>query len=360
VQQRRLRIGIVGCGAIAQTQHLPNLLERPDLWQVTALCDISSDLVQAVGDRFGVRDRYIDYQALLATDIDAVLLCLVDPKTPAIMATARAGKHMLIEKPMCWTVREADDIVQAVHESGVTAMVGYMKQHEPGYQYARERILAMRDIRFIQVNHLHPNNALHMREFHILPAGDIPAAARAAVQQLQEAALAEVLGPAATSAERRAFSQLIGSMIHDISSLRGIFGPPERVVNASIWQDGTCISMVLAYPGGQQCVASWIDLPELWDFKETLEVYASDERVIVSFPTGFSRGLPTTVVLQGSENGVPWRREMALSRDPGFQREIEHFHHCIVTGERPLTDVDGAREDVALVQDIIRAARHSR
>jgi predicted dehydrogenase len=360
MQQRRLRIGVIGCGAIAQTQHLPNLIEQPELWEVTAVCDVSPQLVEAVGDRFTVRERYTDYHEMLASNVDAVLLCLIDPKTPAILAAARAGKHMLIEKPMCWTVGEADEIVAAVGEAGVVAMVGYMKQHEAGYQYARERIQAMRDVRFIQANHLHPDNALHLRDFRILPTTDVPPAVREAVGQLREARLAEALEGPGTSAERTAFHLLIGSMIHDISSLRGIFGPPQRVESAHIWQEGLAVTVVLTYAEDYRCVATWVDLPNLWDFKETLEVYGSDERVMLRFPTGFSRGLPTVVTLQGSENGVPWTRETVLSYDPGFQAELRHFHQCIVAGRPPLTDVAGARADVTLVRDILRAARGGR
>ncbi|HZS89219.1 MAG TPA: Gfo/Idh/MocA family oxidoreductase [Chloroflexota bacterium] len=357
MDERRLRIGVVGCGAIAQMQHLPNLIERPDIWEVTAVCDISPGLVQAVGDRFGVSGRYTDYHALLAADVDAVLLCLADPKTPAILAAARAGKHLLIEKPLCWTVAEADEIVRATHEAGVVAMVGYMKQHEPGYQYARERILAMRDIRFIQVNHLHPDNALHLRDVRIVRCGDVPEDAREELRRRQEAGLVAALGAGASSDERTAFGLLIGSMIHDISSLRGIFGPPQRVVSAEIWQGGRALSAVLAYGGDRRCVASWVDLPDLWDFKETLEVYGAEERVLLSFPTGFSRGRPTTVTVQGSEGGVPWTRTAAFSHDPGFQREIAQFHRCIATGEPPLAGPLEARADVALVHEIVQAFR---
>ena len=353
---QRVTIGIVGCGAIAQAQHLPNLVEQADLWNVAAVCDVSPGLVEAVGDRFGVPRRYTDYRALLASEVDAVLLCHADPKTVVALAAARAGKHMLIEKPMCWTVAEADEIVQACAQAGTVAMVGYMKQHEAGYQYARERILAMRDLRFIQVNHLHPDNALHLQDFRILQA-DVPAEAREELERLRAARLADALGAGATPAERYAFHMLIGSMIHDISSLRGIFGPPERVVSAHIWGEGHGFSTMLAYSGERRCVASWVDLPDLWDFKETLEVYGAEERIMLRFPTGFSRGLPVTVTLQGSEQGVPWTKEMALARDPGFQAELAHFHQCIVAGQPPLTGVEGARADVALVHEIIRAAR---
>jgi predicted dehydrogenase len=238
-------------------------------------------------------------------------------------------------------------------------MVGYMKQHEPGYQYARERILAMRDVRFIQVNHLHPDNALHLRDFRFLRYNDVPEQTREELRRLREARLTEALGPAATAAEHHAFHMLIGSMIHDISSLRGIFGPPERVISAHIWHDGRGFSAVLAYAGERRCVATWVDLPDLWDFKETLEVYGADERVLLRFPTGFSRGLPTTITLQGSECGIPWTKELALSHDPGFQHEIVHFYRCIVSGGDPLTGVEGARADVALVHELIEAARRS-
>ncbi len=354
---QRVKVGAVGCGAIAQCQHLPNLLERPDLWEVVGVCDVSPRLVQAVGDRFGVPRRSTDYRELIESDVDALILCLADPKSPVAIAAARAGKHLLIEKPICYTVSEADAILSAAEAGGGVLMAAYMKQHEPGFQYARERILAMRDVRFIQVNHLHPDNALHMQEFHIQRFGDAPMAALAQWQQLREERIAEAIGADATPAERAAFAMLIGSMIHDISCLRGIFGPPERVVSADIWLDGRGFSTVLAYSGERRCVATWVDLPNLWDFRETLEVYGSDERVLVSFPTGFSRGLPTTVTLQGSEDGAPWRKEIVLSHDPGFKAELVHFHDCIVQGRPPLTDVNGARADAALVREIIETAR---
>lgn len=357
---RRRKIGVVGCGAIAQSQHLPNLTARPDIWEVVAVCDISPGLVEAVGKRFQVPHRFTDYHALLQSDVDAVLLCLADPKAPAAIAAARAGKHMLIEKPMCWTAAEADQIITAGRDAGVVVMAAYMKQHEPGFQYAREKILQMRDVRFIQVNHLHPNNALHMRDFFIERFDDVPASEVRALEALRDRSRAEAIGANATASERYAFGMLIGSMIHDISCLRGIFGPPERVVSAEIWHEGHGFSTVLAYPGERRCVASWVDLPNLWDFKETLEVYGSDERVIITFPTGFSRGLPTTVTVQGTEAGAPFRTELVMSYDPGFQREIAQFHASIVGDEQPLTPPEGARDDAALVHEIIAVARRQR
>src|SRR5204862_1538818 len=84
-----------------------------------------------------------------------------------------------------------------------------------------------------------------------------------------------------------AYNLILGSMIHDIGNLHGLFGPPRQVLSAEIWLEGRAVNSVLDYGDGKRAVVSWVDLPELWDFKETLEVYGSRGRVLVSFPTGF-------------------------------------------------------------------------
>ena len=107
-------------------------------------------------------------------------------------------------------------------------------------------------------------------------------------------------------------------------------------------------------------MASWVDLPELWDFKETVEVYGSRERVLVSFPTGFSRGLPSYVTLHGMEDdGTPWRREYAWHDNP-FKLELQHFGECIRTGQQPITPGREAIDDIRLVGEIVRTARATR
>ena len=143
-------------------------------------------------------------------------------------------------------------------------------------------------------------------------------------------------------------------MIHDIGNLHGLFGPPKRVLSAEIWLDGRAVSTVLDYGSDRRGVVSWVDLPELWDFKETLEVYGSRERVLVSFPTGFSRGLPSYVTLHGMDaDRTPWRKEFSWHDNP-FKLELQHFGHCIRTGQPPLTPGRDVIADIQLVGDIVR------
>lgn len=357
----RIKVGVIGCGAIAQIQHLPHLRELDEQFAIAGLADLSPQLLAAVGADYGVPEgrRFLDYRDLVRSDIDAVIVCPSGSHAPPSIAAAEAGKHILVEKPMCTTLAEAEAMVAAADRAGVILMVAYMKRHEPAYQFVQERVRAMSDVRFVQINHLHPDNSLHTAEFKVRRFDDLPAGVREAWQREQRDLVAAALGYAAGSTVPEAilfaYNIILGSMIHDIGNLHGLFGPPRQVLSAEIWQHGRAISTVLGYGDGKRAICSWVDLPELWEFKETLEVYGSRERAIVSFPTGFARGLPSIVTLHGMDSDrTPWRQEYQWHDNP-FKLELQHFGACIRAGQEPITPGRDAIADIALVGDIVKA-----
>jgi predicted dehydrogenase len=350
-----VRIGVVGCGAIAQVQHLPNLAGLREAFEVTMVCDRSPALAKAVAEAFHVPGYATDVRELLASDVEAVILCHTDPKTEAAVAAFEAGKHVFIEKPMCFSLREADAILAAAQRSGKVGQVGYMKVYDPAFEAAKAEVDRRGGVRFVQVNHLHPNNALHLKEFRLLRSADLPAGAAEEAREARRAAFLEAVGDAPGPVER-AFFTLAGSMIHDLYGLRVMLGQPGGVVSTEVWNEGRAVSTVLAYAGGARCIATWVDLPDLWDFKETLEVYGDSGRVIVSYPTGFARGILSTVTVHGMEaDGTAFRKDLAVAWESAFVRELRHFHDCIREGASCRTSVASAREDVALIIDIIKA-----
>jgi predicted dehydrogenase len=355
-----LRLGIVGCGAIAQIQHLPNLAALRDLFEVTVVCDRSPALAEAVATAFHVPRHVTDYRELLASDVHAVLLCHTDPKTEVAVAAFDAGKHVFIEKPVCFSLREADAILAAARRSGTVGLAGYMKVYDPAFEIAKLAVDRMAAIRFVQVNHLHPDNALHLRQFRILRFDDVPASAVEEVRAARRAALREAIGDVPGDVER-VFFTLAGSMIHDLYGLRVMLGLPSAVVSTEIWNDGRAVSTVLAYPNGARCVATWADLPDLWEFQETLEVYGDRARVLLSYPTGFARGILSRVTVQGIDgDGTTSRTEPAVEWESPFSRELRHFHDCITRGTPPRTPIADARDDVALIIEIVKAYQRHR
>src|SRR5438045_154076 len=124
----RLKIGVIGCGAIAQVWHLPHLREHWPEFEIRALCDLSQGLLAAVGDEYGVppERRYSDYGEMVKSDVEAVIVCPSASHAEPSIVAARAGKHVFVEKPMCTTEREAREMVAAADRAGVVLQVGYM------------------------------------------------------------------------------------------------------------------------------------------------------------------------------------------------------------------------------------------
>ncbi len=355
----RIKLGVVGCGAIAQVHHMPNLFELQELFDVTCVCDVSAGAAAYVAERFRVPHHVTDYRELLAADVDAVLLCQSDPKTTVAVDAFDAGKHLFIEKPVCYSLEDMDAMIAAQQRAGTVGQTGYMKIFDPGYEYARREIENMENIQFVQVNHLHPHNSLHVRQFDVRGFDDIPAAAVEERNRARAASLQQAIGDVDEHVAN-AFFGLSGSMIHDLYTMRHALGEPTRVVSTEIWSNGRAWSTTLEYADGFRAIASWIDLPELWDFKETLEVYGDAKRVIVSYPTGFSKGILATVTVQGVDaQGVTYRQEPHIDWDSAFVRELKHFHDCVVNGATCRAPLAEARQDVGLIIDIINAYKES-
>ena len=352
----RLRVGVVGCGAIAQLHHLPNLTALHDRFEVTVVCDVSPLAAAAAARRFHVPDHVTDYRRVLDSGVDAVVLCHTDPKTEAAVAALQAGKHLFIEKPVCFSLQEIDAMV-AARTSGLVAQAGYVKVYEPGFRLAQREVRRMEDIRFVQINHLHPDNRLHLRQFDLQRFDDHPPGSLEAAAEARRAACRQAIGPVDEELER-AFFLMSGSMIHDLYSLRVMLGRPAAVIGADIWRQGRAVTCTLAYANGARCVATWVDLPDLWDFRETLEVYGDSRRVVLSYPTGFARGIPCTLVVQGiDDDGRAFRTEPAVDWQSAFAAELRHFHASVVDGVPNRTPLADVRHDLSLIIDIVRRYR---
>ena len=348
----RIKIGVVGCGAIAQVHHLPNLAMLQDIFEVPVVCDISPSLAEAVAADFHVPGHVTDYRDLLAADVDAVLLCHGDPKTEAGLAVLEAAKHLFIEKPVCFTLADADALIAAASASGKVAQAGYMKAHDPAFELLERELPSIGPPRFIQVNHLHTSNSHHLAHFGIKQARGWPAASGQKVVD----PVVEALGDNVPDEARGIFYVLSGSMIHDLYGLRMLFGQPTRVVSTEVWNGGMGVTTILEYSSGARCAATWVELSGIKEFVETLEVYGDDRGAILSYPTGFARGIPSTLEIRGVDaDGRSFRQQPFVDWEIPFVRQLRHFHACITQGVECKTSLESARRDVALIIDIVRA-----
>lgn len=210
------------------------------------------------------------------------------------------------------------------------------------------------DFSFIQINHLHPSNYLHLDHFNVQYVGGM----RDEIRDQRRRAYGETLHQAFGDLTDRAgpVCGITYGLIHDLYSLRNMVGVPSAVVSTEIWKNNRSITSVLEYPNGARCVISRVDLENLWDFRETLEIYGNDKRVLITYPTGFSRRVLSTLTVHGiDENGTSYRKEPAIPWESAFTAELHHFHACITEGATCRTPLNEARQDVELIIDITKA-----
>ena len=137
-EKRLIKIGLIGCGGISQP-HVRGYLRVADQARVTAVADIVPQQAEERAQQAGGAHVYTDYHDMLAQEeLDAVDICLPHHlHKDAIVAAARAGKHILCEKPLCLSMDEARAVQQAVQESGVTLMCAHNQLLLPAVQEAR-------------------------------------------------------------------------------------------------------------------------------------------------------------------------------------------------------------------------------
>jgi predicted dehydrogenase len=346
-----LRVGVVGCGQIAQIMHLPFLAELPQ-FRVTAVCDLSPTVVEAVGERFGVPFRTVDYTEVVSReDVDAVAILTMEHAEIAI-AAAEAGKHLFIEKPLGFSLAEADGIIAAAERAGVTAMIGYMKRYDPGYEYGAARMQAMRDVRLIRVHDFAGDFTVHPPLFTLVTGDDLSPMLLAERQAVIDATMRQALGP-----DHANLFGLYGMVLmlasHDLAILRGAFGAPSGVCYSDAISESKILS-ILDYGPGRRCVfEAGVGSEHLW-WDEQLTAYGKRECVEIAFPNPYVLYAPTVVTIRENEAGSPIRKEIPVSHQEAFRREWQHFVECVRDGAQPRTNLADARADIELAIEMVR------
>jgi predicted dehydrogenase len=350
----RLRIGVIGCGLIAQVMHLHYLRELADKFEITALCDVSEELVRACADDYGVPRTFARWQDLLAAPVDAVLVLTSGSHAPIAIAAAEAGKHLLIEKPMCFSVAEGRAMIEAARRAGVTLMVGYNKRYDPAYQRLGEEIRSLSDLRLLQVTTLESPLEPYVAHYRLHRARSFPPELAKALVADNQARITAAIGDADQQSRRAYHLVLLDSMVHEFNAVRGILGEPDRLDFADIRDNG--LTVVLRF-GAAECIIAWVDLPGIARYEMEFAFYAPKRRLTLSFPSPFLRSMPTLLKVEGGDPSSPqaWSNEQVVSYAESFKEELIHVHDCVASGRPPLTSGEDALCDIALCEAIVDA-----
>lgn len=143
--EKMTKVGIIGCGGIANGKHMPSLAKVKNC-EMVAFCDLISERAEAAAKKFGTPNAkvYTDYRELLKdAEIDVVHVCTPNRSHSFITVDAlEAGKHVMCEKPMAINSAEAKKMLDAAKRTGKLLSIGYQNRFRDDSQYLKQEVEA--------------------------------------------------------------------------------------------------------------------------------------------------------------------------------------------------------------------------
>ena len=347
---KKLKIGVLGLAEVSQITHIPVSAQLPALFDVTDLYDPAPAVAQKVAAIVGAR-THATPEALIASDVDAVLV--VGPNAshaPWAVGALKAGKHVMIEKPMCMGLAEAEAIAAAQGDRVV--LVAYMRRYAPSFETAVARVAPRRgEITFARIRDFIGMNPLFIDPTFNVAKGEVPAALKAAMAAAEATGIQALAGT--TEGDRAMVANLLlGLSTHDLSAMREMLGMPKRVLSAHARKGGLFITAQFDY--GDFICQFETGVDHLARFDARVEVLLPDETVEVIWDTPYIRHQPARlrVTAQNTAQGVTVS-EGYPSRQDSFVPQWERFHAAITQGAPVKTSIADAMEDHRLIEMIL-------
>jgi len=357
--KRRIRVGVVGCGEATQIIHWPALYQLPDCFEVTALCDISQPVVEELGKNWNVQNLTTDHRALVTcSDVDAVLIANLDAFHAEVTVDAiAAGKHVLVEKPMCITRREAEQIITAQKNTNLVVQVGYVRRYAPAFLAGFEIVKKLKEIRFARVRDFIGDNSLIVnRTSRVVRNAQLPESIKKEAKLRRDTLLDESVGGKAGPAIRLAYSLMLGLSSHDLSAMREWLGMPNKVLFAA--QRGNGLYMTAAFDYGRFVCLFETGVDEIPRFDAQLEVFGTDKIVRIEYDTAHIRNIPIRLIVteNNGTGGVSTLNSHTTWGDP-FVSEWQAFYENILHNSVPKTSPADFVKDLDLFAEMVRLMR---
>ena len=315
-----ITLGIIGFGGIAKSSiHMGEIKNRKDCF-VKAVADVNVN-EEAVKE-FGIPQWYNDYNELLADpEIDAVLIA-----TPhhlheeQAVAAFRAGKHVLIEKPISRNLKEAQNIIDAAKKAGKIGMIGFCERFDPKHADMKNRVESGQLGEILSVRTDHYQNFLVWENSWWRDADKVGGGA------------------------------VIGSGIHRLDLLRWMVGDVAKVYASAVnmperMSAETCVHAVLEFKNGAvgNFSINWASYNFL--YYEGLSISGKDGLIV-------ARDNPFTYKMGRFDNNNGVLQDLSA---PAYQTMYDHFLDCIRNNRTPMTSLEEGYKSLQVVRAIYKS-----
>jgi predicted dehydrogenase len=358
-----VQVGMIGAGDVAQIVHIPTLLLLSRQFKLVTICDVSKRTAEHCATKFGIPrattnpdDIYND------PNIDVVFVLTSDDVHASCgVAALKAGKHVMIEKPITLSLQAAQEILDAekTAPNGARVFVGYMRRYAPSLQAFKREVASIKSIKYARVRDIIGPNAYFIDQSGTDPQkffDDIPAEASQARQSRLATLLEQAWGTpfAELSNAQMDYATLLANLgSHGLSLMREVLGGlPEEVLAST--DNARWYTTMFDYRNRQSphdrftCVYE-TGIDSVPRFDSHVAIFGENKSVTICYDTPFVKGLGITVEIDElNEHGEKCHRSLQTSYEDAYTAELKELYGVIVEGKEIRTSASDAVEDLKL------------
>lgn len=331
---------------MSQVGHLPFYLADPRC-KVAAIAESRPSLIEALAARYTDLRVVRGHREILDDPAIAAVVVIVPRPAMAPLASEalRAGKHVLMEKPMAGSTEQARHLVAVAREANVTLAVGFMKRYDGGVQAARA---VFRDL--VETGRLGRLLFARFYDYAKVYAVSPPAHKRPEESRVERFTEWPLWPEWLPHEHRDAYGWFINAASHDLNLMHFFFPQGLAVVDGMTLSGETVVGTLVAgdVPVTLEIVKS---APGLW--LEGVELMFEKGRLAIQLPSPMATDRHAIVTLQENE-AEP--REIAIDSALGwcFERQAHGFVDVLTRGASPLTTGEDGLRDVELCESLWR------
>jgi hypothetical protein len=292
-EAKKLRVGMIGAGEVAQVIHIPTLQLLDHLYSIVAICDISKKSTDHCASKFRIPAATDPEEILNNPQIDVVFVLTSDEFHDLYtVAALQHGKHVFVEKPMTLSIPSAKRIVDAERASnGPRVFVGYMRRYAPSFVNAFKREMAtIPKILYARSRDIIGPNSHFISQSGTFPvrSTDFPPEAGKKRTDVLDILFTEAFDGQEITPVKQLYCRFLGGLgSHDLSLMReALGGLPESVAGVSV--NEPFYSAIFNYrnrDGSPYAVTYETGIDKVGRFDAHLAVYGEDKTVSIHYDT---------------------------------------------------------------------------
>ncbi|WP_141584135.1 Gfo/Idh/MocA family protein [Actinomadura sp. WMMA1423] len=345
----RLTVDVVGCGEIAQIMHLPFLLERSDVCTVRAVCERDPHVLKGVAERFGVAAAFTDHREMLESAPADVLVVLTSgDHAPIIHDALDAGMDVFVEKPLCYSTRDAREIARRAKELGRTVMVGYSRLFDTAFDALREAVEAEPGPVCLRAEAALPMDYYYRAHLDVVrPLGWTPPEAAPEWGGSWDYLREEVL---------------FNLAIHEVYCLRVLTGVDRpEILTASDVLDRRGVEVSWRSGDDLHVSMSVLTLDTIaGGYVEEFRAVTGSRTHVLEYPSIYLKHVPARLTTTGLRGGALVTESALGSYTSPFRAELDHFFDVVLDGRPCLSPAEDAAHDVETLNRVWAAAKDRR